>query len=105
MTFLFNTSFHIHDSAVAEFKRWASDEYIIAVKASDVFRSPVMLEVLTTAEAGEGMTYCIQMFSDKPEQAMSWLEDKLPELISPLMRRYGQEKILHFTSAMRVVEK
>ena len=105
MTFLFNTSFQVHNDAEAEFKEWAKDIYVPAVKNCGLFTSPVVLQVLTTASEDQcGNTYCIQMFSSEPQKAMKWLDEEASKLRGIITKKHGVEKVLHFTSAMLVVE-
>lgn len=103
MTLLFNTSFHIPSTAEADFKRWAKEEYIPAVVQSRLFSEPVVLKVLTARDEDEGETFCIQMFSSMPREAMKWLDDDASRLRNILSSRYETGKILHFTSSMLVV--
>lgn len=103
MTLLFNTSFHISSSMESEFKRWAQDEYLPAVDRSGLFKAPTILKVLTARDSEEGETFCIQMFSSKPREAMKWLDEEAPKVRNSLINRYDAERVLHFTSSMLVV--
>lgn len=105
MTFLFNTSFHVHSDAESDFKAWARQTYIPAIVESKIFERPVLLKVLTTAPDDDtSVTYCIQMFSSRPQEAMAWLDSEAAQIRAVITARHGYEKILHFTSAMLVVE-
>ena len=103
MTLLFNTSFHLPSTVETEFKRWAKKEYLPAVDRSGLFTAPVILKVLTARDGEEGETFCIQMFSSKPREAMKWLDEEAAKIRTILTSRHEAGRILHFTSSMLVV--
>lgn len=105
MTFLFNTSFHVNSEVEPEFKAWARQTYIPAIIEAKIFERPVLLKVLTAApDEDASVTYCIQMFSSRPQEAMAWLDGEAAKIRTVITSRHGHEKVLHFTSAMLVVE-
>lgn len=99
---ILNTTYYIHSSVDAEFRRWVRDEYFPSALSQCGLQSPVFATLLI--EPQEGMAgYAVQLSATSREVATNWHDGPAAALRSQLSSRFGQ-KVLFFTTYMETID-
>ncbi|TFU93695.1 DUF4286 family protein [Barnesiella sp. WM24] len=96
-----NTTFHVEESAEAEFIEWIKTEYIPEAQESVKLHSPLFMRILTPMEGGVG--YAVQLQAMSKAHVETWIDSEQPRLLSAMARKFGK-KVMFFTTVMEKVK-
>lgn len=99
---ILNTTFYVHQSIDAQFRRWIDETYFPSALTEGNLSNPLFAKLLL--EPQDGMSgYAVQVMAYTPEEAATWHDGVGGELRNDLMARFGQN-ILFFTTYMESIE-
>jgi hypothetical protein len=98
---LYNITTIIETEINAQWLRWANEEYIPAIMATELFASNRMLKVLDSPN--EGITYCIQFVADDLGKFNKFL-DTFGEIHERKQQELFPEKFISFSTVMEYID-
>lgn len=101
---LINTTFSVSDSVLSDFMHWIKELYIPKIEHTKGCSLPLLLRVAASSDDNnQDETYALQLRTDSPATAMSWLEREHRELLREFFKCHTPEQLPMFTTVMEIV--
>lgn len=95
---ILNTSFHVHSSLDAEFKKWVKDTYLPSALSSGLFSSPRFASIMIEVQE-DCRSYAVSLEAENIEDAAAWHDSLGAGLRAELHKRFG-DAVVFFTTYM-----
>lgn len=99
---IFNTTFHVHESAADSFKEWVRIKYIPLAINTEGIMSPDFARILIEVQE-RFESFAVQFKAQSLDVAVEWHDGIGADLRKELSDKFG-EKILFFTTYMESLE-
>lgn len=105
MSYILNTTFHIHCSLRNALIEWLRNEYIPSAQSSGLLSNPRIARVLGgKAEDAEGASVACQLEADTLFDARRWHDKEGAQLRAEAIRKFGNMNLAFFTTYLQDCE-
>ena len=98
--FVINTSFHVHKSIEDSFLIWLKEIFIKSALCDDAFSDVTLMRLLLEVQE-DSSSFSVGLLSEDLDSAFEWNETKGADLLSELLRQFGSDKVVFFTTCMQ----